>query len=83
MWWRRIQLLFSEYIGEAGMFLFSHHFSTCMDRVLDRAVEQSHCGASIGNSRVNDFVFADDTVIFVESRGPGVDSRGTCLGVCP
>lgn len=30
-------------------------------------VDQSHCGASIGNTGVTDFVFADDAVILAES----------------
>ncbi len=42
-------------------------FSTCMDWVLGRAVDQSHCGASVGNTRVTDLVFADDAVILAES----------------
>ena len=42
-------------------------FNTCMDWVLGRVVEQSHCGASVGNTEITDLVFADDAVIFVES----------------
>ena len=38
-----------------------------MESVLDRVVDQSHCGASIGNTRVTDLVFADDAVILAES----------------
>ena len=42
-------------------------FNTCMDWVLGRVVEQSHCGASVGNTKITDLVFADDTAIFAES----------------
>ena len=42
-------------------------FNTCMDWVLDRVVEQSHCGASVGNTEITDLVFADDAEIFAES----------------
>ena len=37
-----------------------------MDWVLGRVVEQSHCGASVGNTEITDFVFADDAAIFAE-----------------
>ena len=40
-----------------------------MDWVLGRGVEQSHCGASVGNTEIKDIVFADDTAIFPESLG--------------
>ena len=39
----------------------------CMDWVLGRVVDQSHCGASIGNTKITDLVFVDDAVIFAES----------------
>ena len=42
-------------------------FNTCMDSVLGRVVEQSHCVASVGNTEIIDLVFADDAVVFVES----------------
>ena len=42
-------------------------FNTCTDWVLGRVVEQSHCGASVGNSKITDLVFADDAAIFAES----------------
>ena len=42
-------------------------FNTCMDWVLGRVVDQSHCGASVGNTKITDLVFADDAVIFAES----------------
>ena len=38
-----------------------------MDWVLGRVVEQSHCGASVGNTKITDLVFADDAAIFAES----------------
>ncbi|KAG0711040.1 hypothetical protein GWK47_021529 [Chionoecetes opilio] len=38
-----------------------------MDWVLDKVVDQSDCGASIGNTKITDLVFADDAVIFAES----------------
>ena len=43
------------------------HFNTCRDWVLGRVVDQSHCGASVGNTKITDLVFADDAVIFAES----------------
>ena len=42
-------------------------FNTCMDWVLGRAVEQSHCGASIHNTEITDLVFAEDAAIFAMS----------------
>ena len=42
-------------------------FNTCMGWVLGRVVDQSHCGASVGNSKITDFVFADEAVVFGES----------------
>ena len=42
-------------------------FNACMDWVLGRVVEQSHCGASVGNTEITYLVFADDTAIFAES----------------
>ena len=38
-----------------------------MDWVLGRVVEQSHCRASVGNTKITDLVFADDAAIFAES----------------
>ncbi|KAG0707868.1 hypothetical protein GWK47_024109 [Chionoecetes opilio] len=37
-----------------------------MDWVLDKVVDQSDCGASVGNTKFTDLVFADDAVIFAE-----------------
>lgn len=41
--------------------------NTCMDWVLDRAVDQCHGGASIGNARVTDLAFLYGAVFLVES----------------
>ncbi|KAG0721057.1 CDPK-related kinase 5 [Chionoecetes opilio] len=38
-----------------------------MDWVLDKVVDQSDCGASVGNTKITDLAFADDAVIFAES----------------
>ena len=38
-----------------------------MDWVLDRLVNQSHCGASVGSTKITDHDFADDAVISAES----------------
>ena len=38
-----------------------------MDWVLGKVVDQSHCGASVGNAKITDLVFADDVVILAES----------------
>ncbi|KAG0724525.1 hypothetical protein GWK47_040428 [Chionoecetes opilio] len=35
--------------------------------VLDKVVDQSDCGAFVGNTKITDLVFADDAVIFAES----------------
>ena len=50
-----------------GCILAPSFFNTCMDWVLSRVVNESHCGASVGNTKITDLVFADDTVIFAES----------------
>ena len=49
-----------------GCVLAPSLFNTCLDWVLGRIVDQSHCGASVGNTKITDF-FADDAVIFAES----------------
>lgn len=41
-------------------------FNTCMERELRRAVDLSHCEASIGNNRVTDLV-VNDAMILAES----------------
>ena len=30
-------------------------------------MQQSHCGASVGNTKITDLVFADDAAIYAES----------------
>lgn len=46
--------------------LVTLHFNTYMDCVLDKVVDQSRCGAFIGNIRVTNFVFADNVAFFTE-----------------
>ena len=50
-----------------GCVLAPSLFNTCIDWVLGRVVEQSHSGASVGNTQITDLVFADDAAIFAES----------------
>ncbi|KAG0721439.1 Adenosine deaminase [Chionoecetes opilio] len=50
-----------------GCVLAPSLFNTCMDWVLSKVVDQSDCGASLGNTKITDLVFADDAVIFAES----------------
>ncbi|KAG0725535.1 Alpha-N-acetylglucosaminidase [Chionoecetes opilio] len=50
-----------------GCVLAPSLFNTCMDWVLGKVVDQSDCGASLGNTKITDLVFADDAVIFAES----------------
>lgn len=38
-----------------------------MDWVLGRVVDQSHCRTYVDNTKVTDFVFANDAVILAES----------------
>ena len=47
-----------------GSVLAPSILNTCMDWVLGRVVEQSHCGTSVGNTKITDL---DDAVIFAES----------------
>ncbi len=44
-------------------------FNVCMDWVLGRTVDGSSCGTSVGDFKVTDINFADDsvTVIFAET----------------
>ena len=49
-----------------GGVLAPSFFNTCMDWVLGRVVEQSHCGASVGNTEITNLVFGDDAAIFPE-----------------
>ncbi|KAG0723224.1 putative protein in type-1 retrotransposable element R1DM [Chionoecetes opilio] len=48
-----------------GCVLTPSLFNACMDWVLDKVVDQSYCGASVGNTKI--LIFADDAVIFAES----------------
>ncbi|KAG0729032.1 tRNA (uracil(54)-C(5))-methyltransferase [Chionoecetes opilio] len=50
-----------------GCVLAPSLFNACMDWVLGKVVDQSDCGASVGNTKITDLVFADDAVIFAES----------------
>ena len=50
-----------------GCILAPSLFNTCMGWVPGRVVDQSHCGASVGNTKITDLVFANDAVIFTES----------------
>ena len=50
-----------------GCVLAPSFFNASMDWVLGRVVDQSHCGASVGNIKITDFVFANDAMIFAES----------------
>lgn len=38
--------------------------NTCMNWILGRTLDNSHCGASIANSWIIEFVFAYDVIIF-------------------
>ena len=50
-----------------GCVLAPSPFNTCVDWVLDRVVDQSHCGTCVGYTKITDLVFTDDAVIFAES----------------
>ena len=50
-----------------GCVLAPSLFNTCMDWILGKVVDQSHCGASVGDIRVTDLAFADDAVLLAES----------------
>ena len=50
-----------------GCVFASSLFITCINWVLGRAVDQSHCGASVSKSEITDLIVVDDAVIFVES----------------
>ena len=67
VWRRRVQLLPCEYKCEAGLCACSITFQHMNGLDLGRVVEESHCGASVGNTKITDLVFADDTAIFAES----------------
>ncbi|KAG0727365.1 hypothetical protein GWK47_034802 [Chionoecetes opilio] len=53
--------------SEARVHLAPSLLNACMDWVLDKVVDQSDCGASVGNTKITDLVFVDDAVIFAES----------------
>lgn len=38
-----------------------------MDRLLDKVVDHNRCGAPVSDINVTDLVFADDTVLLMES----------------
>ena len=64
----RVQLLFCGYGSETGMRLCSITFQYMYGLgILGRVVDQSHCGASVSNTKITDLVFVDDAVIFAES----------------
>ena len=66
--WRGVSSFFAVHTGvRQGYVLAPSLFNTCMDSILGRVVDQSHCGASVGNTKITDLVFADDAVIFAES----------------
>ena len=50
-----------------GCVLAQSLFNTCIDWVLGSVVQQSHCGASVGTTKITYLVFADDAAIFAES----------------
>ena len=77
--WRGVQLLVNTGVRQ-GCVLAPSLFNTCMDWVLGRVVEQSHCGASVGNTEITDLIFADDAAIFAESLAVLVMARGTARG---
>ena len=63
-----VSSLFPVYTGvRQGCVIAPSLFNTCMDKVLSTVVDQSHCGASVSNTNITDFVFADNAVIFTES----------------
>lgn len=73
-----VQLLFHQHESKAGLTL-----SHCFSAIVWTGLWTSHCGASVGNTRYIDLVFADDARIHAESQdastpvtlAPG--SRGT------
>ena len=60
-----VSSFFSVHTGVKQVCVLAPSLSnTCMDWVLGRVVDQSHCGASVGNTKITGHVFADDTIIF-------------------
>ena len=80
MWGARVQLLSSAYGSKAEMHFFLSLFNTCMDWILGRVVDQSHGGASVGNTKITGLVFADDAVMFAVTGSSGDGSRNTARG---
>ena len=64
---RRVQLFSCAYGSEAGMRSAPSLFNTCKDWLMGIVMDQCHCGASVGNTKITDLVFADDAVIFAQS----------------
>ena len=53
---RGVSSFFSVHMGvRQGCVLAPSLFNTCMDWVLSRVVGQSHCEASVGNTKITDF----------------------------
>lgn len=50
-----------------GCIYTSSFLTTCLDWALGKIVDQNYSGASVGNTKVTDFVFADDAVILAQS----------------
>lgn len=71
---RIVGLLTSLYCGTWSFVKsLSHHFvNICVDlvvdrvKVLDRVASRSYCGASVGNTRVTDLTFIDDTLMLAD-----------------
>ena len=62
-----VSSFFPVYTGvKQGCVLAPSLLNTCMDWILGRVVNQSHCGASVGKIKITDFNFTDDAVIFTE-----------------
>ena len=53
-----------------GCVLVPTLFNTWMDWILGKLSEKASCGASFGIVKISDLDFADDVVIFVETRYP-------------
>ena len=66
-----VSRFFHVYSGvRQGYVLAPSLFNTCKYWVLGRVVDQSHCGVSVGNTKITHLVFVDDAVIFTESLEP-------------
>ena len=49
-----------------GCILGPSLFNICMDLVLDRVVDKSHCRASVSNNKITGLAFTEYAVIFAE-----------------